>query len=203
MKAKHRDRPEMRTSEPMKAPSRETIVIAEEDLSRSVSAELFRAAFRLHAAGVAVVTADPGDGPVAMTVSSLASVSTEPPLLVFSVSARSSSSPALECAGTVVVHMLGADQLWLARLGATSGIDRFADASQWTRLPSGEPVFPAVHAWLRGRVVRRLEAGNSLICVVHVIEAHLFDSATDAGAVSPLVYHARTWHRLGGHSAMG
>jgi len=183
-------------------PARQPIVIPEEDLAGSISSEVFRAAFRLHPAGVAVVTADPGDSPIAMTVSSLASVSTEPPLLVFSVSALSSSSPALERADTVVVHMLGADQLWLARLGATSGIDRFADTSTWTRLPTGEPVFPEVYAWMRGKIVYRLEAGNSIICVVHVIEAQIPDPGHDAQATSPLVYHARTWHQLGQHSTI-
>jgi len=34
-----------------------------------VSVDEFNRAFRLHPAGVAVVTADAGDGPVAMTVS--------------------------------------------------------------------------------------------------------------------------------------
>ena len=178
------------------AAPRQRIEVSEEDLTESIPSELFREAFRLHPAGVAVVTADPGDGSVAMTVSSLASASTAPPLLTFSVSALSSSSPALERVDTVVVHMLGAGQLWLARLGATSGIDRFADKSQWARLPTGEPVFPAVHAWMRGRIVHRLAAGNSIICVVHVIGAHIVGSATDAAANEPLVYHARQWHRL-------
>jgi flavin reductase (DIM6/NTAB) family NADH-FMN oxidoreductase RutF len=183
---------------------RTAVAISDEEAAGSVSAESFKAAFRLHPSGVAVVTADPGGSPVAMTVSSLASVSTEPPLLVFSVSAVSSSSPAFERADTVVVHMVGTDQLWLARLGATSGVDRFADTSAWRRLPTGEPVFPAAYAWLRGSIVQRVEAGNSVICVVHVVEASVPQAEPGGGrdAAGPLVYHGRTWHRLGEHSRL-
>ena len=60
-----------------------------------ISAEQFRFAFRSHPAGVAVVTADAGDGPVAMTVSSVASISIDPPTLMFSASAISSSTPTI------------------------------------------------------------------------------------------------------------
>lgn len=56
------------------------------DQRSAVSADDFKFAFRHHPAGVAVVTADAGDGPVAMTVSSLSSVAIAPPTLVFSAS---------------------------------------------------------------------------------------------------------------------
>lgn len=187
----------------VRASRRVAVDIPADQLAESVSAETFKSAFRLHPAGVAVITADPGGEPIAMTVSSLASVSTEPPMLVFSASAVSSSTPALERSETVVVHMVGNDQLWLAQLGATSGINRFADTSMWTRLPSGEPVFPSVYAWLRGRIVQRIEAGNSVICIVHIIEASVPESDQHVDDPSrPIVYHARTWHHLGDHSAL-
>jgi len=182
---------------------RVAIDIPPEQYAESVPADVFKSAFRLHPAGVAVVTADPGGEPIAMTVSSLASVSTEPPMLVFSASALSSSTPALERSATVVVHMVDNDGLWLAQLGATSGIDRFADTSAWTRLPTGEPVFPSVHAWLRGRIVQRIEAGNSVICIAHIIEASVTGQQRPAtGSSRPLVYHARTWHHIGAHSEL-
>lgn len=182
---------------------RSAVVISETGLVDSVSADVFKSAFRLHPAGVAVVTADAGSGPVAMTVSSLSSVSTEPPMLVFSASDLSSSTPVLERAETVVVHMVGSDQLWLAKLGATSGVDRFVDTATWTRLETGEPVFPQVYAWLRGRVVQRIDAGNSIVFLVHIIEACVTEADQPVDETSkPLVYHARTWHQLGGHSAL-
>jgi hypothetical protein len=75
-----------------------------------LSADDFKAAFRNHPAGVAVITADAGDGPVGLTATSVISVSASPALLVFSLSAFSSSAPALAKAETLVVHLLGADQ---------------------------------------------------------------------------------------------
>lgn len=163
-----------------------------------LSADAYKAAFRNHAAGVAVITADAGDGPVGLTATSVSSVSADPPLLIFSLSDQSSSSPTIARADTVVVHLLGADQLKLAKLCATSGIDRFADLALWSRLETGEPYFPSAHAWIRGRVVSRMNAGMSTIIAVEAIEAKL----SDAPAEDPLVYHNRTWHRLGEHSSI-
>lgn len=160
--------------------------------------EEFKAVFRNHPAGVAIITADAGDGPVAMTVTSLFSVSAEPPLMVFSASDASSSTPTIRAAATVVVHLPGAEHLDLAKLAATSGVDRFPDGT-WARLPTGEPMYPGVHAWIRGRIVNRLDAGTSTIFVVEGISASAPTAGSpeaDAEAARPLVYHNRTWHEL-------
>lgn len=165
-----------------------------------LSAEDFKAAFRNHPAGVAVITADAGHGPVALTATSVFSVSADPPLLVFSLSAQSSSTPTLMRAETVVVHLLSADQLDLAILAATSGIDRFADTSIWSRLETGEPYFVAAPVWIRGRVVDRMEAGASTVLAVEALEARSPERGSpdaDAANSRPLVYHNRTWHELG------
>jgi len=157
-----------------------------------VSAAEFAAAFRSHPAGVAVITADPGDGPVAMTVTSVFSVSADPPLLVFSASSTSSAVPGLLRAGSVVVHLLGAAQRNIAALCATSGVDRFADTSLWKRLDTGEPYFPSAPVWIRGRIVDRMTAGGSTVAVVQALQTN-----TQENSAEPLVYHNRTWHRLG------
>lgn len=162
-----------------------------------LSPEKFKAAFRNHPAGVAVVTAEGPEGPVGMTVSSVISVSAEPPLLVFSLSSKSRATPVLSNAESVVVHLLGADQVELARTFATSGIDRFA-AVEWTRLATGEPVLPASPVWLRGWIVDSMTAGSSTVVALQVADAQVPDAAEPPG--NPLVYHSRTWHQLGDHS---
>ena len=167
----------------------------------ALSSEDFRAAFRNHAAGVAVVTADPGDGPVGMTATSVFSVSATPPLLVFSVSDLSSATPGILAADSVVVHLLGADQAQIAKRFATSGIDRFEDTSTWDRLPTGEPYIPAADAWIRGTIVNRFTAGTSTLVVVNATDAQVPELAETANA-KPLVYHNRTWHHLGEHSQL-
>lgn len=160
-----------------------------------LSPDEFRGVFRNHPAGVAVITADAGEGPVGLTATSVFSVSAEPPLLVFSVSDLSSSSPTIRRAKTVIVHLLAADEIDVAKLCATSGIDRFADASMWGRLDTGEPYFATVGSWIRGRVVGRLRAGTATVLTVHALEA-----AGGSTQAAPLVYHQRTWHQLGDHS---
>ncbi len=164
-----------------------------------LSAEKFKAAVRNHPAGVAVITADVGDGPVALTATSVFSVSADPPLLVLSLSATSSSTPTLVRADTLVVHLLTSAQLDIAVLGATSGIDRFADASIWSRLETGEPYFSAAPVWIRGKVVDRMEAGASTVLAVEALEARTPERGSpeaDADQSHPLVYHNRTWHVL-------
>jgi flavin reductase (DIM6/NTAB) family NADH-FMN oxidoreductase RutF len=164
-----------------------------------VTADQFKSAFREHPGGVSLITADAGHGPVALTATSVASVSADPPLLVFSVSALSSSAPTLTTAETVVVHLLDADQLPLAKLGATSGIDRFADTSSWTRLVTGEPVFHDVPRWIRARVVNRFESGGSTVIVAHAVQVNVPEEPSHRG----LVYLNRQWHHLGDHSRLG
>ncbi|MEQ1735588.1 MAG: flavin reductase family protein [Rhodoglobus sp.] len=175
--------------------------IAIDHLGDSISAEKFKSAFSMHPSGVAVITADAGGRLAAMTISSLSSVSADPPLVVFSLSMLSGPTPTFLAADSVVIHLLGSDQLELAKLGAAPGVDRFAAGSPWTRLPTGEPVFPDTHAWLRGNIVYRLSAGASVICVAHIVDAMVSDD-TSTGSSNPLVYHSRTWHELGPDSAL-
>ncbi|WP_396642775.1 flavin reductase family protein [Microbacterium sp.] len=162
-----------------------------------ISPDDFKAAFRSHPAGVALITADAHGVPIALTASSVSAVSADPPLLMFSVSVHSSSAVVLRLADTVVVHLLSAENLDLAVLGATSGIDRFADTTRWRRLDTGEPVFDDAHTWLRARILHRIDAGGSTVFVATAVESRL-----DHGAELPdgLVYQNRTWHRLNAES---
>nr|WP_091424221.1 flavin reductase [Arthrobacter sp. OV608] len=67
----------------------------------------FRAAFRNHPGGVAVVTADAGDGPVGLTATYVISASVEPNMLAFSVSELSSSTPTIRLASTTAHRPAG------------------------------------------------------------------------------------------------
>lgn len=165
----------------------------------SLSPEAFRMAFRNHPAGVAVVTADDGTGPVAMTATSVISVSATPPLLMFSASSLSSATPTLLRAESVVVHLLDSDELPLAVRGSTSGIDRFAGIA-WRRLGTGEPVFTEASMRLRCRVADRIDAGMATVFVLEALEVEAASDATDDR--HPLVFQNRTWHRLSAASVV-
>lgn len=163
---------------------------------QSVSAEDFKTAFRFHPGGVALITATGPAGHAALTATSVASVSADPPLLVFSVSDQSSTAPTITTAETVVVHLLDADTLHLGKLGATSGIDRFADTELWTTLVTGDPVFHGTR-WISARVVNRFETGTATLIVAQAIQSNVTAGEAPGDA---LVYHNRSWHRLGEHS---
>ena len=163
------------------------------------TAELFKDAFRAHPAGLAVITAQGPDGPVGLTASSVSSVSAEPPVLTFSVSTASSSAAVLVEAGTLVVHLLGADQLGVARLFAARGADRFGGALAWLPLPTGEPLLTDAPWALRCRILHRLPVGGSMIVAAEVLS---IEQGDDGGGGGPLVYHNRSYHRLGDQTVL-
>lgn len=154
--------------------------------------DTFAALFRSQPGGVAVVTADAGDGPVALTATSVSSVSVDPPLLVLSASDGSSAAPVIVAAETLVVHFLDATDLPIAKLAATSGVDRFADLNTWMRLPSGEPAYIGPTRTVRVRTIKRVRAGTATVLIAEALEI--------GGATSdqqrPLVHHNRGWHTL-------
>ena len=165
---------------------------------RGLSPDAFKRVFRNHAAGVAIITADAGNGPVGLTATSVFSVSAEPALLVFSVSDDSSSARTLHKTENVIIHPLSADQVDLAKLCAKSGADRFADASPWDRLPTGEPSFPTAQAWILGRIVNRMPAGGATVFAVHALEA----SEPEGEFSPPLIHHNHRWHSHRDHSTL-
>lgn len=160
--------------------------------------EDFRNAFRIHPAGVAIVTADAGNGPVGLTATSVSSVSIDPPTIAVNLSVSSSSAKEIRKAEHVVVHLLGSHQLELARLFSTPGADRFGDTTQWDRLPTGEPYLLNSHVWMRGRISGSIDVNGSTLAAVELVETHV-DTTVEP---TPLVYCNRTWHELSDMSSV-
>lgn len=156
----------------------------ETDVAPGIDAASYRAAFRRHATGVVVITADAGTGPVGFTATSLTSASLDPPLLSFGLARTASSWPALAAAESVLVHFLAADQQQIAQRFATSGIDRFAAPTRWSRLPTGEPVLDDAPGYLRALIDRRLPVGDHHLIVARVVGAAAIRDH------QPLVYHS-------------
>jgi len=155
----------------------------------------FREAFRHHPSGVAVIAADPGDGPAALTVSSLISVSSAPPTVAFSLSAQSTSARAIRRAETMVIHFMRAENQALAQLCATTGADRFGPGVTWARLPTGEPFYPEVRIRFRARPLHELSVEGATLIVAELVQATLAGSDPDPAAHS-MVYLNRQWHGL-------
>jgi flavin reductase (DIM6/NTAB) family NADH-FMN oxidoreductase RutF len=152
----------------------------------------FRALFRQHPAGVAVITLDAGFGPAGFTATSFTSVSARPPLATFVIDRASSTWPHLRTATTVVVNLLRPGGEAVARRFATSGIDRFDAPTQWERLPTGEPVLADAAHWLRGPVVELIPVGDHHLAVIGIQEIGLGEDGPG------LVYHRGTFHAVRG-----
>jgi flavin reductase (DIM6/NTAB) family NADH-FMN oxidoreductase RutF len=110
--------------------------------------DALKAAFRRHASGVAVITtkSETGD-PIGFTATSMTSLGANPAMVTFNVSQGSSSWPALSKATHLALHMLGAENLGLAKKMAEDQAQRFAD-SDWEFSEFGLPVFSAATAVL-------------------------------------------------------
>jgi flavin reductase (DIM6/NTAB) family NADH-FMN oxidoreductase RutF len=108
-------------------------------LDREVSAHDFRGAMRHLVGAVSVITVGRGEDISGMTVTSLSSLSVDPPSLIVSVNRAASSWPLLKRYGWFGVNILGHDQTGIAERFAGSnglkGAERFAGAEWITRGP--------------------------------------------------------------------
>lgn len=150
----------------------------------------FKAAFRSHPAGVAVITATVDGEPVGLTASSVTSLSVDPIALSFSVTRDTGSAGALLRADSFVVHLLGEDHADIAAAFALSGAPRFTAEQGWARLPTGEPHLPAAPVALHARASTVIEVGSSRLIVAEVFAVH---RGPDSG---PLLYQDRRFLRL-------
>jgi flavin reductase (DIM6/NTAB) family NADH-FMN oxidoreductase RutF len=154
----------------------------------SISLDEYRALFRNHPGGVAVITVA-GERPAGFTATSVISVSADPPLLVFSINKTASSWPIVADAKTALVHFLAKHDRKIADRFATSGIDRFAGLD-YTSLESGEPLISGIPTWAQGKLIERVEVGSSVLFVM------LIQRSSAADPHHPLVYQARNYYHL-------
>ena len=93
------------------------------------TARAYRDALGCFGTGVTVVTCRTETGPLAMTANSFASVSLDPPLVLWSPAVASSRHDAFVAAQRFSIHVLGGDQRDLARDCAMNG--RVFDEALW------------------------------------------------------------------------
>ncbi len=153
--------------------------------------DVFKEAFRRHAAGVVVVTAMDTDGvPAGFTATSLASLAVNPPMATFNMARTSSTWAAIENTEHVAIHMLGVHNRQLAATMSGEHSLRFV-GDHWSAGPFGLPILRGVTAWLLGRIVVRLPVAGSAVVVVEV-EGGSIETDTE-----PLMYHHRNYRQLG------
>lgn len=124
----------------------------------SIDSREFRNALGRFATGVCVITANPdGHAPFGMTVNSFASVSLDPPLVLWSLQNNSECYPAFELASGFTVNILAHDQQALSNLYAKKGDHALRD-DHYRLGRNGHPILLgaltcfecSTHAWHEG-----------------------------------------------------
>ena len=159
-------------------------------MSNASVQEAFKEAFRVHPAGIALITAHTPEGPVGITASSVASVGLDPIALAFSVTRSGGSAGGILRAESFVVHLLSAHNVKLAKLFARTGADRFTPDQGWETLPTGEPYLPAARSALRCRAMQITPVGESSLVLAEVLDV------IDGEHGEPVVYHDRAFHQI-------
>lgn len=129
----------------------------------------FRDALGRFATGVTVVTARTPDGPIGMTVNSFASLSLDPPLVMWCAAKKSERYASFVEADSYVVHVMAAGQCDLALAFARS-----AQAFEGLDMEPGESGAPLIQdclARFECSTTQRLDGGDHTILVGRVTRA--------------------------------
>lgn len=128
-----------------------------------------RRAMGIFASGVTVVTGLDDDGPVGFACQSFASVSLDPPLVLFCADHGGRSWPRIRATGRFSVNVLGEDQDELCgRFGSSRGA-RF-DGLDWSVSAWGTPSLPQVMLRVHAEVHAVHTAGDHDIVIGRVLE---------------------------------
>jgi len=158
-------------------------------MSELSPSQIFLEAFRRHGAGIAVITLLKPDGtPTGFTATSVASLSAAPPLATFNMSQTASSWSSMKKDATLLIHMLGPENLDLATIMAGEASERFA-GEHWSPGPDGLPLLKGVSAWLHARIVDVMEVEFAAAVAVRILGGGVGDES-DA-----LVYQGREYRR--------
>lgn len=142
----------------------------------------FRDALGCFATGIAVATARPADGrPVGMTINSFASVSLDPPLVLWSIARTATGFAAFRDAGNFAINVLREEQRAVSARFAGQADDRWEGIAveRWT---TGAPVIAGSLAVVECATEAIHEGGDHLILVGRVLRL-----ASDRSG-RPLVY---------------
>lgn len=142
----------------------------------------FRDVLGRFASGVAVVTSMNGDAPVGMTCQSFASVSLDPPLVLFVPARTSRAWPLMQRSGHFCVNFLTQDQTAISDVMASRGVDKFADVKWAPSAATGSPVIDGVLGYVDCCIHAVHAGGDHCIVIGRVLEL----AAT--GDKSPLVF---------------
>lgn len=149
------------------------------------AARRFRDVLGRYCSGVTVVTSVSGGEPVGMTCQSFASVSLDPPLVMFIPAKTSRAWPLMQRAGHFCVNFLGAGQEELSNRMASKGADKFAGVG-WSTSKTGSALLDGVIGYVDCTVHAVHEAGDHYLVIGRVQDMELLGGD---GSPAPLLYY--------------
>ncbi len=157
-----------------------------------IDAAQFRSAMGRTASGVTVVTTDGAAGRGGVTVSSLCSLSMEPPSVLFCLHKASRVLPTLMENGVFAANILAHDQHRVADCFAglipEHAEDRFA-LGEWDALHTGAPLLKGALCRFDCKIASVFTFGTH-----HIIAGEVM--ALETAETHPLVYSNRAYHHL-------
>jgi flavin reductase (DIM6/NTAB) family NADH-FMN oxidoreductase RutF len=159
------------------------------ELESSLDAATLRSAFARFPSGVVAVCGHDGQSPLGVAASSFTSVSLNPPLVSFCVSAESSTWPRMRELPTAGLSVLAAGQGALCRQLASKIVDRF-EGIAWSRGAGSSVFIEDAAAWFDCSIADEVPAGDHTIVVLKVDELAVLE------ATEPLVFHASRFRAL-------
>jgi flavin reductase len=153
----------------------------------------FRLAMAAMASTVSVVTARRGDERIGRTVTSVMSLSMNPPTILISIDKLSRLGELIAMTGGFSFAMLADDQREVADAfaGRVEAHERF-DRGQWSEWPSGHPMLAGAVTALDCEVIGTMETGTHVLFAGAVVEAETITSRM------PLLWQRHQYHGLAG-----
>ena len=153
----------------------------------------FRAAMSALASTVSLVTAQRGEERIGRTVTSMLSLSLNPPTILVSIDIMSRLADLIAKTGGFSLAMLADDQAEIADAfaGQVAPAERF-DIAKWSQWPSGHPMLLGAVTALDCDVIGSIETGTHVLFAGAVIEAETTTSR------SPLLWQRHRYHGVGG-----
>lgn len=148
-------------------------IVRSVSIDTEVTSGDFRRAMRQLTGGVSVITAGRGRDISGMTVTSVSSLSVDPPALIVSINREASSWPLVKRYGFFGVNILASDQIDIAERftgkGGLKGADRFSGANWMTRA-SGVPLLAGALAAIDCEVEDIVERHSHAIVIGRVLD---------------------------------
>lgn len=164
-------------------------------ISEGIDTDQFHDALSRLAGGVSIVTTAGSAGRCGLTVTSVTSVSDEPPIVLTCINHSARACDVLSTNGIFAVNVLGAHDEHLSNVFAgrtgCSHEERF-DHAAWSAPDSGTgaPLLDAARVCLDCKVVDRIDSGTHRVFFGQVTGVHLGDDSP------ALLYMARRYHSL-------